>query len=127
MPSTVLMMDEELGFLLWLGAILGEAGYRALPAKTVIDAARMARVFPPNVLVINPELLGAAQLIVTLRAHNPDLKVIALAEPSVQLENVIVLPRPTEITAETGNQWLKTIENVLGRGNRPKVRHGDGR
>ncbi len=121
MPATVLIVDDELGFLLWLGALLGEAGYRAVPAKTVTDAARMARVFPPNILVINPELRGAAHLIAGLRTHNVDLKVMALAGPTEQLEDVIVIPRPTEITAETGKQWLRTIENLVGDCH---VRHG---
>ena len=118
---TVLMVDDELGFLLWLGTVFGEAGYRAVPAKTVSDAARMARVFPPDVLLINPELLGAGKLISTLRAHNPNLKVIALAEPAEQLENVIAIRKPIEITAKTGDQWLNTIESVLGE---RKVRQG---
>lgn len=126
MPATVLIVDDELGFLLWLATVLGEAGHRAVPAKTVTGAERMARAFPPNVLVVNPELRGAAHLIDTQRTRNVDLKVIALADPTDQLEDVIVIPRPTEITAETGKRWLRTIENILGLGNRPKVRHGGG-
>jgi len=121
MPATVLIVDEELGFLLWLGAVLGEAGYRAVPAKAVTDGARMARAFPPNVLVINPELHGAVKFIITLRTHNPDLKVIALSDPTEAQENVIVVPKLTEITAETRKRWLRAIENVLGA---RKVLHG---
>ncbi len=125
MPTTVLMVDEELGFLLWLGAVLGEAGYRAVPGKTVTDAARMARVFPPNVLVINPELQGAVNLIAALRVHNPALKVIALAEPEQGLEGVFVVAhKPTEVTDETARAWLRMVEDVAA-GKRPKARPAD--
>lgn len=89
LPS-VLIVDDDLGFLVWLPAILGKAGYGAIPARTISDAAKLMRGFRPRVLVINPSLRGAANFVNRLRRQNPDLKVIFLADPRNQLENITV-------------------------------------
>ena len=117
---TVLIADDDLGFLVWLGAILDEAGYQPVPAKTVGDAARLARTYPPNVLVINPEISGAAKLVAALCAHHPNLKVIALADVPYGLEGVVaVAARPSELTEKTADSWRNLIARAIAE--RPKV------
>jgi hypothetical protein len=36
---TVLIIDNDLGFMFWLGQILSEAGYAVLPAKSAPEAS----------------------------------------------------------------------------------------
>ena len=80
--NTVLIFDHDLGFLFWLGQVL--ASYRVLPARSVPEAMRLIRRLRIQVdlLIVNPEISGGAELVKTLRMANPSVRVIALSGES---------------------------------------------
>jgi|SRR5579872_1615775 len=78
----ILIVDDDLGFLLWLSKTLVEAGYAAFPAGTVENATALAKHLSDEleVLVVNPRIKQAPELVRWLRSCHPGLKVIALRD-----------------------------------------------
>ena len=62
---TILIVDGDLGLVLWLGRMLVDAGHDAVPAQNIAEADRLMRELDLRVdlLVINPSLQGAADLL----------------------------------------------------------------
>ena len=80
--KTVLIVDQSLGFLLWLGKILESAGYRAVPSLDIPGAAATIASLGVTIdlVIMDPSLAGAGEFIQTLRTDQEDLGVIALVE-----------------------------------------------
>ncbi len=99
---TILIADEDVGFLWWLGDLFHELGYRSLPALSCSEALALVRTSGRQVdlLLINPGLKGAARLIQTLERVRP-LKVVFIRGP----EEAYLFP---------GVQPLATIERPAG-------------
>ncbi len=79
---TILIADEDMGFLWWLGELFNELGYRSLPALSCSQALALLRKSGRQVdlLLINPRLRGASRLILTLSRMRP-LKVVFIQGP----------------------------------------------
>ena len=60
--KTVLIVDEDLGFVFWLGHLLNNAGYQVWPARNGEDAAALMDELGAelDLLIIDPNLRGAA-------------------------------------------------------------------
>jgi CheY-like chemotaxis protein len=117
--KTVLVVDHDLGFVFWLGQLLDRMGYEALPAKSVPDAFSLLGTFKPSVdvLVVNPSLVNAADLVAALRYSQEHLNVIGLLEGSETLPDRLwgfasVRPRPTIVDEITQFEWLQLIESI---------------
>ena len=84
--QTILIVDDDLGFVAWLGHTLAAAGYLTLPltsapeALRIIDELELAAI---DLAIVNPDLLGMSHLIDTLRSRQGVLPVIA-TEPSIR-------------------------------------------
>jgi len=79
----VLIVDNDLGFVFWLGQALDAAGYDTLPAKGVSEAVALLAEFKASVdvLIIRAALRGSEEFAADLRyAQNGQLKTIALTE-----------------------------------------------
>ena len=79
---TVLIVDDDLRFVFWLGTALNQAGYEALPAKNFPDAIELLNQikFAIDLLIVNPALQGFADFVnCVTRIPVP---VIAVVEPS---------------------------------------------
>ena len=76
--QTVMIVNSDLGFVFWLGALLDNAGYRAIPARRVRDAVLLLERFSlePDLLIVDPSLPGADLLVEHYRRAN--VRVIAL-------------------------------------------------
>lgn len=74
----VLVADHDLGFVFWLGERLGRLGYEALPALSASQAIGFAKKHQVEVLVVNPALRRASNLLQFLSRSRKDLKVIVL-------------------------------------------------
>lgn len=107
----VLIVDSDLGFVIWLGVSLAANGYATLPAGTswaaqqLLDELRVA----PDLVVANLGVAGTVELVEALRRANPALKVIAI-------EDGTPIKRPIAVDAahfrsEAG--WLMIVERVL--------------
>ncbi|HEY1185240.1 MAG TPA: response regulator [Bryobacteraceae bacterium] len=79
--KTILIVDRDLGFVFWLGQILDAAGYVAVPAKGVADAAEIVVKLRLSVdILITPMAEhGLHEFVEKLRCSSPDLHVVALA------------------------------------------------
>ncbi len=113
---TVLLVDTDLGFTFWLGRALDNAGFEALPAKSIWDGMALIDEYQlsVDVLVLNPELPGADRLVTFLR-HSRDVKVIATNSnvASGFPEVDAVLPRPRDFDDERKAEWLRLIQTLL--------------
>src|ERR1700694_1206042 len=80
--NTLLIVDNDVGFLWWLGEIFKEAGYRAVPALNCRQALAAVKKFQiqPDLLVVNPALTGVARLVTSLERANHDVKIVVIRE-----------------------------------------------
>ena len=85
--KTVLIIDPDLGFVFWLGWVLGDAGWQALPAKGFSEATDLLSQLHMEIdlLVVNPFLTGATDFVDTSRCSQPNLKVLVVLEKERQV------------------------------------------
>ena len=118
LPS-VLIVDEDLGFLGWLGDLFSEAGYRALPALNCRQALSLIKRFKldVDVVAVNDELPGVTGMIGMLkRAHRP-LKIVAIRNHAGERPGAIpvhaTIERPSGWEPISRSVWLQKILSVL--------------
>jgi DNA-binding NtrC family response regulator len=112
--ATVLILDDDLGSAMWLGRVLNEAGFQALPASRSEEALMIVcdEHFPPIDLVIaNLTVEGSRKLVDRLVALNRGLKVIGIGGSSAGVDARVQRPRGK--TAPQGARYVKTISRVL--------------
>jgi len=122
----ILIVDDDLGFLFWLGSILTAAHYRPWPACSISDALDLVGREPVvrlDLLIVNPTLPGISQLIALFRRTQPHLKVMGLGR-----RNKAALPdvdawhlKPGPIDRAAGRKWVRAIKglSVSGRSAQP--------
>ena len=69
---TVLIVDEDLGFIFWLRDIVTEAGCLCIPALNSLQAISFVRELKVEIdlLIVKPSLAGVSEMIQTLNnAH----------------------------------------------------------
>jgi hypothetical protein len=115
--KNILIVDNDLGFILWLGRALIAAHQQPLPACNVSDAMVLVRepAAPVDLLIINSSLPHSSELISLLRRSQAKLKVIALgAEGKVKLPHIHAWHRkPGHTDQSAEKQWLEAVENLL--------------
>lgn len=91
----VLVVSDDIGPVLWIGQLLTEAGFLAIPALNCQQAVSFAADLNlhPDVVVINPALPGVSRMLRRLRRTNGRMKIVRL---------------PTTLSAEI----VKSQENV---------------
>jgi hypothetical protein len=81
--KNILIVDNDLGFVFWLGQALDAVGYDTLPAKGVTEAVALLAELKVevDVLILRSALRGAEEFAADLRYNqNGHLKTIALTE-----------------------------------------------
>jgi DNA-binding response OmpR family regulator len=118
--TTVLIVDNDLGFVFWLGKTLDAAGYQTLPAKNISDATILLEELTLEIdsLIVNPSLPGAAEFVAMLRRSTRRLKVIAISDvegPVTTLLGVDASRRKPENILDEGAtlEWLQFIHSLL--------------
>jgi DNA-binding response OmpR family regulator len=118
--KTVLIVDDDLGFLLWISDALAVAEMQAIPAQNVQEADRLIRSLRATVdlLIVNPALAGVAEYAQSLRRVQGHLRVLALIEETE--DSHVVLPgvnavrsRPEVVDDCVKSEWLDAIRDVL--------------
>ena len=116
----ILVVDGDLGFVLWFAATLVEAGYAAFPAPSVRTALTLARRLDPHldVLVVNQRMVGAGSLVGRLKGNQPELKVAALVDvenPPVTLLPFadVTIPKPPRADRKTASRLVHVIDHLL--------------
>lgn len=81
--ATILILDDDLGFALWLGQALSAATCRVLPASSVTEAAALISHFDLTVdlVILNPSVAGGRDFTHTLRREQGYLRVATLDPP----------------------------------------------
>src|SRR5690242_16518027 len=114
--KNILIVDNDLSFILWLGRVLIGAHQQPLPACNVSDAMVLANAAEPvDLLIINSSLPHSSELIANLRRSQAHLKVIALGpEGKGNLPHVHAWRRkPDQIGPTAEQKWLKAVKSVL--------------
>jgi response regulator RpfG family c-di-GMP phosphodiesterase len=130
---TVLILDDDLGFLFWVAKSLEPSGYAVVPADTVSQANQLIRRLKLSVdlLIVNPTMEGAAAFCATLRRRKPGLRIIVLAEtgsrPAAGIRADAFHSRPNLNTVTDLEQspdeeasrleWTGFVRQVLGKTN----------
>jgi len=118
--KTVLLVDSDLGFAFWLGHALDQAGYEALPARTVADALKLLAELQVTVdlVIVNVAIPATDSLIAALRADQPLLKVIAVYDaPSLGGPFAgadAVRAKPSIVDENTRTEWVEAVKTVFG-------------
>jgi DNA-binding response OmpR family regulator len=116
--KTVLIVDEDLGFVFWLGHLLNNAGYQVWPARNGEDAAALMEELGAelDLLIIDPNLHGAAAFMEMQRSSR-DFHTIALERPEEWAGPVdgvdIALTKPPHPDELSGLEWIAVIQNLI--------------
>ena len=96
--KTILIIDDDLGFVFWLGQLLADTGYRVLPAKDFSEASGLFSQLNTEIdlLVMNAALAETSGSYDLLRRTWPNAKLLAVLNENdqqtgqIQGVNVIV-------------------------------------
>lgn len=121
-PYTVLILDDDVAFVLWLGEIFVENGCQAFPALHSRQAVTFANklVRPVDILVVNPNLPGAKRTVQSLSRLQPSLRVLFIQNEQGAARDLDGVPhlrleRPTGFEHISRPQWVMKIRRVLMR------------
>src|SRR5262245_15399637 len=108
-----MILDDDLGFCMWLGRELHKAGMRALPACRSEEALEIsAGASPPvDVVIVNPYMNGCRDVI----AKHASAKVIAIGGPGKLSVNGL-LRRPRGKVPPAADRYVKIVTEVLNTG-----------
>src|ERR1700694_2999971 len=84
--KTILILDVDLGRQFWLGEVLVSAGYRVVPAQSVLQAASLIAQFNLviDLLIVDPSLTGIADFVRGLQSIQGKVRILATVEPSAE-------------------------------------------
>lgn len=123
LPSarSVLIVDEDLGFLSWLSDLFTEAGYQAIPALNSRQAVSITKKFSIaiDIIAIHDSLPGASGVLEKLNRPDRPLRIVAILDPGVEGPPAITahatLERPSGLESVSRPAWLKKILSALER------------
>jgi hypothetical protein len=118
--KTVLVVDNDLGFLYWLGCTLCAAGYMALPAKNSQNAKELLGRLNVGVqlLIVNSSMPGARAFADMLRRSQGRLRIVALIgggeQPTRAFPGADASQHKRSCLGEFSEiEWLETVERVF--------------
>ena len=117
--KTVLILDDDLGFVFWLGHVLDAAAYSTLPAKSVPDAVLLVTQLglTVDVLVINLALAEGLNFVTAMHSSQRDMKVIGVLNDPVEVTNILgvnaVHLKPSVRNEAAKVEWLQYVQSVL--------------
>src|SRR5690242_6812075 len=79
--TTILILDNDLGFCFWLGQALIGSHCKAFPATTIPEAVTLIAQFKLKIdfLILNPAVPGAMDFMKALRREQRQLRVAVMA------------------------------------------------
>ena len=118
-PTTVWIVDDDLGFVWWLGEIFTELGCLALPALSCEQAVSLTKALNVGIdlLVLNPRLPGALGMLQILSGVYPTFKTVLIGKASpaqtAAIRPLAHLERPASSDSISRSEWLKKVRRVL--------------
>ena len=104
----IIVLDSDLGFVLWLTHTLVANGYLAFPATSVPEALRLIQVLQAesvDLVIANPALYGVSELLDRWRTRHVSPKVIAIEDRTLGTATSDIEAREAA--------WLKQIRARL--------------
>ena len=127
--KTILILDNDLGFLFWVGGLLHDAGHKPFPALSVSQAIELLGEFSLaiDLLVANLAVSGAGDLARNLR-HESHVRIVAVLPPGAEPEQLppdadVAIRKPTEFDEHARSEWLDRIRRVLGENDGIRASH----
>ena len=116
---TVLIVDDDLGFVWWLGDIFKEEGARCVPALSCGEATvHIKRLgIEPDMVILNASLDGASKLVEHCIQTNRRLRIVTIGAPSkalgvsIQLHAIIERPSPSDPIFR--GEWSEKLRKLL--------------
>jgi len=115
---TVLVADEDVGFIWWLAELLAEAGFRSIPALGCRQALSLVKSSGSAVelALVNPRLRGSARLVFILR-HYRTSKIVAIQEPGLPqlaLDGALTsIEKPAGLAPVSRVEWRQKLQRML--------------
>lgn len=117
---TVLIVDDDLGLIWWLGDMFHEAGYRPVPALSARQALSFVEELNLKVavVVVNPELLGVRRMIKTLNHSDRNhVGIILVSDSRDSTTDTIrahaILDRPSGLELPSRQEWRRKLHRIL--------------
>jgi hypothetical protein len=114
----VLIVDEDLGFVWWLGQIFSQAGCQVVPALNSEETVSITRDLnlKVDVIVVNPELVGISELIQGLSsARRP--KIVAIRNQDTGVRGTVhahaTVERPSGWGPVSQQEWLGRARKLV--------------
>jgi len=117
MQKTVLILDDDLGFSMWLGRALNEAGIRSVPAASAVEALAIVAdgsFDPIELMIANFKVDGCREVLETLAIQNSRSKVISIGSSGKRTVDGTIR-RPTGKSLPPPDRYVKTVRDVLAR------------
>ena len=123
--ALVLIIDHDLGFMMWLGEIFAELGCQAMPALNCRQALALTKrlELPVAIIVVNPEMRGAERMVKALVAANPDVRLVLIRDLATDCLEVqpnpsglrarFILARPSPGDPISRPDWVARIRKVV--------------
>jgi hypothetical protein len=123
--ALALIIDHDLGFVMWLGELFAELGCQAVPALNCRQALALAKRLNLSItiLAVNLELRGARRMVQLLVAANPGVRIVLIrdsADPwnairpnasGIQARFTLERPSPGETISRP--EWVAKIRKIL--------------
>ena len=117
--SSVLIVDDDVAFVWWLGEVFTAAGYQSVPALHCRQALSLSKKLDLRVdlIAVNPQLPGVLRMLEAFAAARPGLKVILIqdhnSEPSAAIHGDATLQRPSGWEPVLRPQWQRKLRRIL--------------
>lgn len=116
---TALIVDDDVGFVCWIGERFQEAGYQPVPALNVRQAASLIKELDLKiaVAVVNPGLRGVRRFIKTLSQTRSLVKIILIRDSrvptTVEVRTHAIVERPSGWAPASRHEWLRKLRRIL--------------
>ena len=118
--QTVLIVDEDLGFLFWLGELLVEAGCQAVPAFGCLEAVSRIRQFNVkklDAIFVNPALPGTSDMLHALGRTHGGLRIILIGSSGIDVSGMMpahaMLEKPRSWQRISRQEWQRKVKQAL--------------
>jgi len=120
---TILIVDNDVGFLWWLGELFTQTGYSAIPALNCNQAIAAIKKFSLKVdlLFVNPILTGVVGFVQSLQGSRRHLRVVLIQEGSPTSSGPAspgfrydaTLTRPSGWEPISREDWLQKLRTLV--------------
>jgi PilZ domain len=119
LARVVMIVDNDLGFVSWLGEIFREAGCQVVPGLSCQRTLSIIKTLnlQVDVTVVKQDLEGVSQMIQALRSAHKSLKIVDIRSRETDDDGAIyaaaALERPAGWQPVSRQEWIENVWRVL--------------